>query len=114
MESYQKSLAQGFEEAEGIMEPRIQTTIRRDIGGDEQRIGSMEVRYRDITFKHILVPIWVSAHTHRERIYRFVINARTGRVSGSRPWSIGWIIFAVLAVASLIALAALVIPAVAH
>lgn len=88
-ETYQVDLVQGFEIAKGIMAGPIQATIRRDIGGDEQRIHSMNVEYYDITYKHILLPVWVSAYRFRERVFRFLVNARTGEVQGERPWS--WI-----------------------
>jgi len=42
---------------------------------------------RAVTFKHILLPVWLAAYKYRGRTYRFVVNARTGRVQGERPWS---------------------------
>jgi len=96
-ESYQVSLPQGFEAAKGIMAPVIEATIRSDIGGDEQRIHSAETRYRNISFKHILLPVWISAYRFREKIYRILINARTGEVQGERPFSAWKIAAAVMA-----------------
>jgi hypothetical protein len=86
-ESYQVGLAEGFGAAQGIMKGTIDQTIRRDIGGDHQRIHSADTRYFDITFKHILLPLWISAYQYHQKTYRFVVNARTGEVSGERPWS---------------------------
>lgn len=114
VESYRKALEEGFAEAGKKMLPHIRMSIRQDIGGDEQSITSMQVGYRDITFKHILVPVWVSAYTYRRRLYRFAVNGRTGRLSGSRPWSIGWIVFAVVAVSALFALLPIVLAALRH
>ena len=86
-ETYQVSLPEGFETARKIMAPIIEGTIRSDIGGDEQRIHSAATRYSNITFKHILLPVWMSAYRYRDKIYRIVINARTGEVQGERPYS---------------------------
>jgi DNA-directed RNA polymerase subunit RPC12/RpoP len=96
-ESYQVSLSEGFETAKGIMAPIIEATIRSDIGGDEQQIHSAETRYGTIAFKHILLPVWISAYRFREKIYRTLINARTGEVQGERPFSAWKIAGAVLA-----------------
>ena len=96
-ESYQISLPEGFEAAKGIMAPVINATIRRDIGGDEQQIHSAETRYSKITFKHILLPVWLSAYRFREKIFRILINARTGEVQGERPYSAWKIACAILA-----------------
>ncbi len=97
-ESYQIELPQGFEVARQLMEPAIHSTICRDIGGDHQRVSSTDTRYFNITFKHILLPVWLSAYRHHGRVYRFMINARTGEVQGERPWSTAKIVLLVLAI----------------
>jgi DNA-directed RNA polymerase subunit RPC12/RpoP len=86
-ESYQVDLAQGFETAKAIMDEAIREAIRLDIGGDHQRIHSVSTRYDDITFKHILLPVWITAYRFKDKVYRVVVNARTGEVQGERPWS---------------------------
>jgi DNA-directed RNA polymerase subunit RPC12/RpoP len=96
-ESYQVTLPEGFEQAKEAMAPVIESTIRKDIGGDEQRIESSHTQYADITFKHILLPVWLSAYRFRDTIYRILINARTGEVQGDRPYSAWKITAAVLA-----------------
>jgi DNA-directed RNA polymerase subunit RPC12/RpoP len=96
-ESYTVDLPSGFETAKGIMRPTIEGTICADIGGDHQRISSMSPRYEGITFKHILMPIWVSAYRYRGKVYRFLVNGRTGEISGERPWSVWKIAMAVVA-----------------
>ena len=95
-ESYQVSLPQGFEEAKAVMAAAIESSIRQDIGGDEQRIDSARTEYGNITFKHILLPVWLSAYRFRDKIYRILINARTGEVQGERPFSAWKIAGAVL------------------
>lgn len=96
-EIYQIGLEDGFVEAKGRMEKEIDKLIRRDIGGDHQRVHSMDVNYNDITFKHILLPLWISAYRFNDKVYRFMVNARTGEVKGERPYSIIKITLAVLA-----------------
>jgi hypothetical protein len=80
--------------------------VRRDIGGDQQRIGQVETQVGQLTFKHILLPVWLAAYRYRGRSFRFVINARTGEVEGERPYSavkIGFVIALALLVALLLA-----------
>jgi hypothetical protein len=43
-----------------------------------------------------LLPIWLAAFRFKELAYRFVINGRTDKVQGERPYSIWKIGFAVL------------------
>src|SRR5262249_33030258 len=95
-ESYQISLQQCFEEAKKAMEPNIISSIREDIGGDEQQVRSVATQYMDITFKHVLLPVWLSAYRFNDKIYRILINARTGEVNGARPFSAWKIVGAIV------------------
>lgn len=103
-ESYQVDLAAGFERAKEKMAEVIRGDIRRDIGGDAQRIISMSTQHNKVTFKHVLLPIWLNAYRDGDRVYRFVINGRTGEVQGERPWSWVKIGLAVLVAVAVIAL----------
>jgi hypothetical protein len=98
-ERYAVDLEAGFARAGEKMEPGIRAAIRRDIGGDEQRIHSMDVRYANKKFKHLLLPLWISAFRYHDKVYRVTVNARTGEVSGERPWS--WIKIALFTLAIL-------------
>ena len=51
---------------------------------------------RDVHFKHVLLPVWLAAYKFRGQTYRFVVNGRTGRVQGERPWSAVKILIAVV------------------
>jgi len=86
-ESYGVDLEQGFGTACQMMRPTIEQTVCSDIGGDHQRIGSLSVQYFDITYKHLLLPVWLCAYLYRGKTYRFLVNARTGEVQGERPYS---------------------------
>jgi predicted RNA-binding Zn-ribbon protein involved in translation (DUF1610 family) len=96
-ESYQVDLPTGFERAKQIMAPAIHQTICADIGGDRQQVSSQDSQYDGIAFKHVLLPVWLSAYRYRNKVYRFLVNARTGEVQGERPWSWAKISLAVIA-----------------
>lgn len=96
-ESYRIGPRDGFELAKERMAEGIHEAIQQDIGGDVQQVASVETVHRNITFKHILLPIWTNCYRYHNKVYRFLVNARTGEVQGERPWS--WIKIA-LAVAA--------------
>ena len=104
-EVYKIDLDQGFDYAKERMHPVIRDDIRRDIGGDQQRISGSDTNYSRISFKHILLPFWVAGFRFRNKTYQFVVNARTGEVQGDRPYSAIKIAFAVLTVAAIAAIA---------
>jgi DNA-directed RNA polymerase subunit RPC12/RpoP len=95
-EGYQVDLDEGFHEARARMDRQIERDIKFDIGGDRQRIHRVDTQVSDVTFKHILLPVWMAAYKYRGKSYRFVVNGRTGRVQGERPWSAWKITFAVI------------------
>lgn len=101
-EAYQVDLGDGFERAKQQMDGEIRETIKMDIGGDHQRIATVRTQFDDITFKHILLPVWISAYKYGDKSYRFLINGSTGEVQGERPWSVAKI--ALASVASIIVL----------
>lgn len=105
-ESYQIDLEQGFERAKEIMAGTIHATICRDIGGDLQQVQSVRSQYDNVTFKHILLPVWISAYRYGDKVYRFLVNARTGEVQGERPWSWVKITLAILAALPFVAVIA--------
>jgi LSD1 subclass zinc finger protein len=96
-ESYQVDVKDGFERSKLIMDQGIRNAIANDIGGDHQQISSVSTVYNNITFKHILLPVWLSAYQYNGNVYRFMINGRTGEVQGERPYSTIKIILASLA-----------------
>lgn len=96
-ESYRIDLRTGFETAKTYMRGAIENTVKNDIGGDQQRISSLNTKYNDVTFKHILLPVWISAYRYNNKVYHFMVNARSGLVQGERPYSAVKIALAVLA-----------------
>ena len=95
-EGYQVELQDGFAEARAYMDRMILRDVKFDIGGDEQRVTNVQTQISAVTFKHILLPVWMAAYKYNGQTYRFVVNGRTGRVQGERPYSKWKIAFAVL------------------
>ena len=95
-EAYSVELRAGLQEAKARMDAVIARDVRMDIGGDQQRIDRMETQLSDVTFKHILLPVWVAAYKYRGESFRFVVNGQSGRVQGERPYSAIKIAIAVL------------------
>ena len=88
-QAYRLGLADSFPVARRLIDERIRELVQRDIGGDQQRIDAIDTRYGRFTFKHVLLPAWISAYRYRDKVYRFVVNGQTGRASGQSPLS-GW------------------------
>lgn len=105
-ERYQVALDQGFDRARMIMDRAIQDLVRRHIGGDTQIIHSINTQHTGVTFKHILLPVWVATYRYNRKVFQVLVNARTGEVQGERPYS--WIKITLAVIAGLIVLAFLI------
>lgn len=103
-ERYAVDLKDGLVIAKRLMEPTIRDLICRDIGGDHQQIEMTDTRYLGVTFKHCLLPVWVANYRYQDKLFQILINGRTGKVSGERPYSIWKIAALVLAILAVVAL----------
>jgi predicted RNA-binding Zn-ribbon protein involved in translation (DUF1610 family) len=100
-ERYTVDLKPGFEVARSIMDGEIRSLCCADIGGDHQQLHSVQTQHAAITFKHVLQPVWLAPYRYRDKLYRIAVNARTGELVGTRPysfWKIGLTILFVLAI----------------
>jgi LSD1 subclass zinc finger protein len=105
-ESFQISPQEGLVLAEAGMPAEIKKSIKADIGGDEQQITDSDMRVENANIKYVLLPVWISSYTYKNKPYQFTINACTGRVSGKRPWSPGkiimWIVIGLAVIGAII------------
>ncbi|MFS4454547.1 DNA helicase PriA [Maribacter sp. 2304DJ31-5] len=106
-EKYTIPLKEGHLVAEKEGERIAERWSRQKIGGDTQRITNLQYSLFDETFKHILLPVYISSYRYNDQEYRFYINGQTGTVSGRRPYSFWKIFFLVLFILVLVALFAI-------
>ncbi|WP_010584857.1 hypothetical protein [Schlesneria paludicola] len=93
--TYDIPLEDSFSYARQLIEAALAQSARQRIGGDEQQITSLNANYSRITYKHLLLPVWLLAYRYRNETYQVMINATTGVVSGQRPYSAVKIAFAI-------------------
>jgi ribosomal protein S27AE len=97
VEAYQVGLEAAFGEAQERFASAIDSAVRRDIGGDQQRVMGVDTRYGHVSFKHVLMPVWIASYRFKDKVYAVVVNGQTGEVQGDRPYSAWKIAGAVLA-----------------
>jgi DNA-directed RNA polymerase subunit RPC12/RpoP len=103
-ELYQRDFRECYPQAKKQMDAYISSLVRSQIGGDRQRVHALQTTVLNLKFKHVLLPIWLSAYRYKGKGYVFAINGRTGQVFGQRPWSIPKIVLSIIAVVLLILL----------
>ncbi|HYG74557.1 MAG TPA: hypothetical protein VEK08_06090 [Planctomycetota bacterium] len=108
-ERYVVQCEEGWATAKGVIKDALYDAVRGEIGGDEQRVHSINTAYSGITYKHILLPLWLSCYRYGQKTYCFQVNGQTGEVRGARPysfWKIFFFVLAILAIGGIIALIA--------
>jgi DNA-directed RNA polymerase subunit RPC12/RpoP len=103
-EKYTIPLLDGHNESNKVAEQIADSWARRDIGGDTQQVSSINMKLSDETFKHILLPVYISTYKFKGKRYNFFVNGQSGIISGQRPYSFWKIFFFVLAIICVIVL----------
>ena len=103
-ERYQRDLHDCWGVGLSEMGVVIDAAVQRDIPGDTHRSLTQSTRTWDETFKHCLVPVWISAYRYKEKTYHYVVNGVTGKMNGTAPYSWVKISLAVLSLAAVCAL----------
>ena len=104
-ERYQVKADRGFEEAKDWMEGQLEDMAHSDIlsrGYDVAQVNSLDAIYEDVTYKQVLLPVWVSSFSYSGKLYQYAINGETGEVGGQRPYSIPKIVACIILVTAII------------
>src|SRR5262249_19656075 len=87
------------------MDGVIRQLCTRDIGGNHQRLYTVNTQHLGVTFKHILLPVWLAPYRYQQQTYQILVNGRTGKVVGTRPYSwmkIALLVLVILAVLGIV------------
>jgi hypothetical protein len=100
-ESYAVELREAWDRARRELESSQERRCAGDVPGDTHRFLRCNHRFRDARWKHVLLPLWIAAFRYRGKVYRFLVNGQTGRVSGEAPLSWPKIVATVALVAAI-------------
>ena len=88
-ESYQVPLAEAWPIGRDMINQHEHGACDSEVPGDTHRNLNVSTQLSALTFKHVLLPVWVASYRYHNKTYRFMINGQTGRVDGEKP--ISWI-----------------------
>ena len=99
-EHYSMELKDGWKVAQGIIEKHLEAQILAQYDYDVVDYLHIHPKYDDITYKYVILPVWLCRYLYNRKSFRFVVNGETGKVSGKFPISpvkVGIIAFFILA-----------------
>jgi hypothetical protein len=85
--TYDRSLA----EATLLAREQIIRKVRRELhfrvlpGSQKRDLETGGVNWQDMTFKHILLPVWIGQYRYKGVDYAVMVNGQTGQVAGEKP-----------------------------
>ncbi len=103
-EQYSLDLMPGWQQGMQKIFASQQGRCSGDVGGDTHQSLSVNNTLSAVTFKHVMLPIWIAAYRYNGKAFQFLVNGQTGEVVGKAPWSVVKIALAVLAALAFVAL----------
>jgi hypothetical protein len=106
-EAYTIDLRGGWETGQAIIDQRVRMACANEVPGDTHRNLQVDTAFSNMTYKHVLFPVWIASYRYRGKVYHFLINGQTGEVQGQAP--ISWIRVALVVIVVIIILSLLFI-----
>jgi len=107
-EEYSLDPKDGWRQAAQKMLSNERAACSKLLDGDTQRNLHVSTNLSGVTFKHLLLPIYIASYQYGGKSWRFMVNGQTGEVVGDRPvdWTkvllvVGGIFAAVILIAKL-------------
>ena len=76
-----------WEDAKNIMRGRVRAAVLSGYSYDVVSSFNLSMRCSDITYKYLLIPIYVGHCSWRKKLYNFFVNGVNGAVTGKAPTS---------------------------
>jgi DNA-directed RNA polymerase subunit RPC12/RpoP len=105
-EQYQIDLRGGWEIGREKVQDHERDACIQQIPGDTYRNLSVNTTITDVTFKHVLLPVWIASYPYKGKVYRYMINGQTGEVQGQKP--VSWIRVTIAVIIALIVIAIII------
>lgn len=102
-EEYQIDLEEGWKIGQQIIRDRLHSACAQEVPGDTQRNLQVQTQFSQETFKHTLLPVWLASYRYNNKVYSFMVNGHTGKVSGEAPISWWKVLLTVLIALALLA-----------
>jgi len=74
------------------------------MGREKRNLSLNGSSWSGMTYKHILLPLWIGTYRYRGKDYRLLVNGQTGKVGGYKPQDKVKVLFSSLSMVALIVL----------
>lgn len=107
-ERYSVGLDSAWSTAQGKIERELQSYISQEIRrrhrADYVENLHTNTSHAKVTYKYLMLPVWMSHYEYKNKTYHFMVNGQTGKVGGKAPLSFWQVLVAVIGSAAFVAL----------
>ncbi|RLD04702.1 MAG: hypothetical protein DRI56_10785 [Chloroflexota bacterium] len=66
---------------------KVRRNLHAKVVPNKQKRGLQTggVHWMDMTFKHVLLPLWIGSYWYKGKRYQVLINGQTGKINGEKP-----------------------------
>jgi hypothetical protein len=88
-EKYTQGVVRLWTSVKAGIEKNIRNSVNSQILTRADVVGSINIDsdFKRVTYKHTLLPVWLSSYKFGKKVYQFCINGQTGEVQGRAPVS---------------------------
>lgn len=90
-ERYSVGLKDAWEKAKQMIREKLrniaESKLRTEHNADSARNVVINTSFSNITYKYLLLPVWISSFTYNGKVYQFMVNGQSGKVGGKSPIS---------------------------
>ena len=106
-ERYSVGLKDAWEKAKDFIRNRLKSAIEgrimKQYNADRVRNFKGTTTFSNITYKYLMLPVWLSCFTYKGKTYQFIVNGQSGKVGGDYPISPWRVMLAILIAVVIIA-----------
>lgn len=93
---YDDDITECWGRAKNVMDKALQTRILSQYVYDRFGYLNVSTRHDRVTYKYVMLPVYVGNYGYNKKLYNFYVNGETGKVWGKTPKSVPKILGAVL------------------
>lgn len=86
-EHYELSLKDGWDIAKAKAKEKIESEILSKYHYDVVSFLHVNSKYDSITYKYVILPVWICNYAYNNKKYQFMVNGESGKLVGKAPVS---------------------------
>lgn len=92
---YEKDIKNSWEDAKKKIDSKLRSLILSRYSYDVVGYLNVSTGHSNVTYKYVLLPVWVLNYSYRKKKYQIYANGSTGKIIGKSPVSIWKVLIAV-------------------